>query len=338
MEFLSDLGSFTLKTLLITGALLVIIGFLFHLASRARKHGPRLEVEKLNLRYRAFRDHLESHLLGKKDYKRHLKEEKKIDKAEDGARPGRVFVLDFDGDIRASQVASLREEITAVLSVAKPDDEIVLRLESGGGMVTSYGLAASQLSRIRAKNIKLTICVDKIAASGGYMMACVADRILAAPFAVVGSIGVIAQVPNFHRVLKKHDVDFREVTAGQFKRTVTVFGEITEPGMAKFREQIEETHRLFKSFVHRYRPNLNLERVATGEHWYALEASNFGLVDEIMTSDEYLYARSQTSDLFRVQHQDQKKLFDRLADAASLTIRAVFTRLWSDAERTRFGA
>ncbi len=284
MEFVSELALFTLKTLLITGSIVVIAGVLFYLASHGRKHGPQLEVEKLNSRFRDFRHHLESHLLGKKDFKRLMKEEKKADDEQEGARPGRVFVIDFDGDIRASQVASLREEITAILSVAKADDEIVIRLESGGGLVTSYGLAASQLTRIRAKKIKLTVCVDKIAASGGYMMACVADRILAAPFAVVGSIGVIAQVPNFNRVLKKHDVDFREITAGQFKRTVTVFGEITEPGLAKFREQIEETHRLFKSFIHRFRPSLDLERVATGEHWFALEAESRGLIDEIITS------------------------------------------------------
>lgn len=337
MEFLSDLSLFALKTLLIVGGILVVAGFVFQMASRTRSHLPHLDVEKLNERYRSYRRNLSHHLFGKKEHKRILKEEKRALKEKAETKP-RVFVLDFDGDIRASQVQELREEITAVLSVLQPEkDEVVLRLESGGGLVTSYGLAASQLQRLREKKVKLTVCVDKVAASGGYMMACVADRILAAPFAVVGSIGVIAQVPNFNRVLKKHDVDYREVTAGEFKRTITVFGEITEPGLMKFREQIEGTHQLFKKFVLNHRPRLDLAKVATGEHWYALEALELGLVDQIMTSDEYLLARSHEAELFRIRYQDRKKLIDRLSEAAAESARQVVGRIWGDLERTRFG-
>ena len=109
----------------------------------------------------------------------------------------------------------------------------------------AYGLAASQMQRIRDKKLKLTVCVDKVAASGGYMMAVVADKIIAAPFAVLGSIGVLAQVPNFHRLLKKHDVDFEMLTAGKYKRTLTMFGENTDKGREKFQEDIEDTHVLF---------------------------------------------------------------------------------------------
>jgi len=339
MEFISDLGLFAVKTLLIVGGILTVAGFLFQLASRTRAHLPHLDVEKLNERYRSYRHNLSHHLFGKKEHKRIVKEEKKaLKEADDKIKP-RVFVLDFEGDIRASQAQELREEVTAVLSVASPEkDEVVVRLESGGGLVTSYGLAASQLARLREKKIKLTICVDKVAASGGYMMACVADRIIAAPFAVVGSIGVIAQVPNLNRVLRRHDVDYREVTAGEFKRTVTIFGEITEPGMAKFREQIEGTHQLFKKFVQNNRPGIDLGKVATGEHWYALEALELGLVDQIMTSDEYLLTRSQEAELFRIRYQDRKKLIDRVSEAVAESARQFVTRIWGDLERTRFGA
>ncbi|MGK3627588.1 protease SohB, partial [Acinetobacter sp. A11] len=149
----------------------------------------------------------------------------------------KIFVLDFKGDIQASAVENLREEITLILATAKAGrDRIVVRLESPGGMVHGYGLAAAQLVRLRDAGFHLTICVDKVAASGGYMMACIANEIIAAPFAIVGSIGVVAQVPNFNRLLKEHNVDFELYTAGQYKRTVTMFGENTPEGKAKFEE------------------------------------------------------------------------------------------------------
>ncbi len=340
MEFVADFGLFLLKTLVIVGAIIVIVSFLVQAGSSARQRpSPHIEVEKLNTRFRNFRRQLQNHLLGRKEFKSFLKEEKKAEKLEQKvSRPGRVFVLDFHGDLRASGIESLREEITAVLSVAKPgEDEVVLRLESGGGMVHAYGLAASQLARIRQANVKLTVCVDKVAASGGYMMACVANRILAAPFAIVGSIGVIAQVPNFHKVLKKHDVDFREFTAGEFKRTVTFFGEITDSGVQKFREQIEDTHRLFKEFVSLYRSQLDIGKVATGEHWFGTEALNLGLIDEIKTSDEYIYSRSQTADVYRIHYVTKKHWFERLPTAVAETLHHSLQKVWSDIEGTRFG-
>jgi serine protease SohB len=340
MEFLADFGLFALKTLLIfgvvIGGLITVLALISQSAGRNRGGEPHLEVQKLNSRFRTFKHILEEHLMGKKEYKKFIKDERKLRKGEDDQpREQRVFVIDFDGDIRASQVESLREEVTAILTVAKPTDEVVIRLESGGGMVTSYGLAASQLDRIREQKIKLTICIDKVAASGGYMMACVGERILAAPFAVVGSIGVIAQLPNLNRVLKKYDVDYREVTAGEFKRTVSVFGELTEPGLAKFREQIEGTHSLFKNFVQQHRPQLDIQRIATGEHWYALEAKDLGLVDEILTSDAYLVSRAASADIYKVSYEERKKLLDRLSEAVAMGVRSLVVRLLSDADRSR---
>jgi serine protease SohB len=337
VEFLAELALFALKSLLIVGSILVVAAFLFQMGARPGRRVPQIEVEKLNTRYRSFRRMLQSSLLGKKQFKKVLKDEKKADKQEDGAKPGRVFVLDFDGDIRATQVERMREEITAILSVSASDDEVVLRLESGGGLVTSYGLAASQLARIKKQGVKLTVCVDKVAASGGYMMACVADKILAAPFSVIGSIGVIAQVPNFNKLLKKHDVDYREVTAGEFKRTVTVFGEITQPGLEKFKEQIEETHALFKNFVKQHRPTIDLQKVATGEHWYGTDAKGLGLVDDITTSDEYLTLRATSADIFRIQFLGRRKLIERLTESAATALRQALMKVVSDTENRRFG-
>jgi serine protease SohB len=204
-----------------------------------------------------------------------------------------VFVLDFDGDLRATAVTALREEVTAILGVATPTDEVVVRLESPGGVVHGYGLAASQLARLRARNIPLTVCVDKVAASGGYLMACVASHIVAAPFAVLGSIGVVASVPNANRALTRLGVDFMDITAGEHKRTVTLFGPLREEGVAKLKSQVEETHDLFKSFVHEMRPALDVARVATGDHWHGTHALELGLIDELGTSDDCLLAKAE---------------------------------------------
>lgn len=340
MEFLYDFGLFLAKSIVIViavGAILILLVQAITAGRRRARNG--IEIEKLNERYKSFKRQMQSRLLGKKEYKAIAKAEKKKTKAEKGAaRETRLFVLDFEGDIRATATNDLREEVTAILAIAKAGDEVVLKLESGGGLVTSYGLAASQLTRLKSAGVKLTICVDKIAASGGYMMACVADQILAAPFAVVGSIGVIAQVPNFNKILKKHDVDYREVTAGEYKRTVTMFGEITEHGLQKFREQIGETHDLFKAFVSQNRPKMDIARVATGEYWYGTQALGLGLVDAIRTSDDYLVSHYETADVFHVQHHGKRRLADRVSESLSTVIHSLALKLWGTAEETRYGA
>ena len=229
--------------------------------------------------------------------------------------------------IDAAEVASLREEISAILTIAEKGDEVIVNVESGGGMVHGYGLASSQLDRLRQAEILLTICVDKVAASGGYMMACVANKIYAAPFAIVGSIGVVAQLPNFNRLLKKHEIDYEQHTAGDFKRTLTVFGENTDEGRQKFQQELEETHELFKAFVTKYRPQLDLAKVATGEHWYGQQAIELGLIDAISTSDDVLMQLAGERTVYKLRYQVRKKLADKIAHGASLSVNAIFNRL-----------
>ncbi|MFV5589989.1 protease SohB [Acinetobacter variabilis] len=225
----------------------------------------------------------------------------------------KIYVLDFKGDMAASAVESLREEITLILSTAKAGrDRVIVRLESPGGMVHGYGLAAAQLVRLREAGFHVTICVDKVAASGGYMMACIANEVISAPFAIVGSIGVVAQVPNFNRLLKENKIDFELYTAGQYKRTVTMFGENTEEGKAKFEEELQQTHALFKHFVEKYRPQLNVEKVATGEHWYGQDALDLNLVDKLQTSDEYLLGLLPQNDVYLIQTRKKPTLGEKL--------------------------
>ncbi|WP_100188137.1 protease SohB [Marinomonas sp. BSi20584] len=321
LEFLTDYVGFLLK--LVSVAL--VIGFLLAaLSSGKRKSQPgSLSVTKLNESYDAMKAQLDHQLLDKKVLKSLAKEKKKKEKLEKKAlkktpketeevAKKRLYVLDFDGDIKASAVETMREEITAILSVAKPQDEVVVRLESGGGVVHGYGLAASQLQRIREANIPLTICVDKVAASGGYMMACVADKIIAAPFAILGSIGVVAQVPNVHRLLDKSLIDVELHTAGKYKRTLTMLGVNTDEGREKFKQDLEDTHGLFKRFVSSQRPQLDIEDIATGDTWYGSEAIENKLIDVVMTSDAYLVSHYENADVIQVTYKQPKGMAERL--------------------------
>jgi len=314
-DFFLHYGLFLAEAITIVLAIVAVIIVAVRMSGRDSDN-EKLEVKKLNARYEDMALTLKSELLPKDEFKKTLKAAKKHRKETAKHGPGakkRLFVLNFDGDIKASAVTNMREEITAVLMVARSEDEVFVRLNSSGGMVHAYGLAASQLARIRTRNITLTVAVDKVAASGGYMMACVANRIVAAPFSIVGSIGVIAQLPNFNRVLKKNDIDFEQFTAGEFKRTVTMFGENTNAARAKFREEIEETHQLFKNFVHHYRPDLDIAKVSTGEHWYGTQALDLKLVDRLVTSDDYLLEQSQASDLFEIIYSMRKPWSARLS-------------------------
>jgi serine protease SohB len=313
-EFFLDYGLFLAKTATIVvamAALVILIGVVAQRRQGGRKDS--LEVKKLNKKYDDMAMALNANVLQKGAFKKYLKQAKEHQKeGKTAERRKRIFVLNFHGDIRASAVSSLREEITAVLTVATPQDEVFVRLESGGGIVHAYGLAASQLARVRERQIPLTVAVDKVAASGGYMMACVANRILAAPFAIIGSIGVIAQVPNFHKVLKKHDVDFEQFTAGEFKRTVTLFGENTEEAKAKFHEEIEDIHALFKDFIVKHRPSVDIERVSTGESWPGTRAFDNRLVDELKTSDDYMLENSQNADIYEVSYVSKKPFIKKV--------------------------
>ena len=263
-----------------------------------------------------------------------LKAQRKKGEDTGSERKPSLYVLHFKGDISASETAALREEISAIVQVAKPNDEVLLCLESPGGVVHGYGLAASQLMRLKQHNIKLTIAVDKVAASGGYMMACVADKIVSAPFAIIGSIGVVAQIPNIHRLLKKHDVDVDVMTAGEYKRTVTMLGENTEKGKQKFQQELEETHQLFKQFVSQNRPHLDVEQVATGEHWFGQQALNLNLVDEIMTSDDLLLQAMKEKQLIGVKYVVKKSLLHKVGKQAEESVDNIALRWLKKNERT----
>lgn len=261
--------------------------------------------------------------------KKDKKDSKSKAKAKGKNKAQQVFVLDFDGDMKATAVKHLREEISTLISTANKGDEVVIRLESGGGLVHSYGLAAAQLERLKSAGLKLTVCVDKVAASGGYMMACVADNIIAAPFAIIGSIGVVSQLPNFHKWLKNHDVDYEQFTAGDYKRTVTVFGENDDEDRAKYQEELEQTHKLFKHFVNRYRSMLDLDKVATGEHWYGEDALHLNLIDKLQTSDSYLLELMDNHEVYAL-HSRQKPTFAEklgLAQAAEAALSIAINKL-----------
>ncbi|MCC5795361.1 MAG: protease SohB [Chromatiales bacterium] len=315
MEFLYEYGMFLAKVATIVIAIVFVIIMSIGLGRKEQSEGG-LQVRKLNDKYREMATALRRAMLSGSA----LRAARKVEKAEKrkaskSARDKprrRAFVLDFRGDIRATGVAALREEISAVLAVAGGDDEVVLRLENYGGAVHEHGLAASQLERIRARGVRLTAVVDKVAASGGYLMACVANRIIAAPFAVIGSIGVLAQLPNFHRALESRGVDFEQVTAGRYKRTVTMFGRNTDEDRAKLKEELEEVHLLFKQAVTQHRPDLDVEQVATGEHWYGTRAKELGLVDELGSSDDYLMKLADDADLFHIRYRVRPTLTQRV--------------------------
>lgn len=315
MEFASEFALFLAKIISVLVTLVIAGGIVMFFMMRTRAMGEdHLEVKDLNRKYEHMGLVLKSAMLPRKAFKQALKQIKGAHKQKQKAgetRP-RMFVVNFHGDIRASDVASLREEISAILAVAGDGDEVMVLLESGGGTVHGYGLAASQLQRIRERGIRLTVAVDKVAASGGYMMACVADRIIAAPFAIVGSIGVLGQLPNFYRYLKNRDIDFEQITSGEYKRTLTLFGENTDTDRERFREQIEDTHQLFKSFVKTNRPQLDIDRIATGEHWYGSRALELELVDELKTSDDYLTETTRTHDVYQVTYLRKKPLLEKL--------------------------
>ena len=339
MEFFAQYAGFLLRTVTVVVAIVMVLLVIAALRSKGR--GPRhghLQVHKLNDVYQGLRERLEQAVLDKHTLKTQRKAEAKHAKQalKEGLKKPRVFVLDFDGDIKASATDNLRHEITALLSMATANDEVVLRLESGGGMVHSYGLASSQLARIRQAGIPLTVCVDKVAASGGYMMACIGDKILSAPFAILGSIGVVAQLPNVHRLLKKHEIDFEVLTAGEYKRTLTVFGENTDKGREKFQEDLETTHELFKGFVARYRPQLSIDEVATGEVWLGMAALDKLLVDDLQTSDEYLGNRAREAELFHLHYAEKKSLQERFGIATSVALDRVLLTWWSRLNQQRF--
>ena len=319
MDFLIDYSMFLAKTVTSVIAILIIIAFIIALVSKSKtKEKGRLSIKKINEKFDEITNTINEVIQTKsalKEKKKADKQAKKKQKAREKAKEPRrrIFMINFHGDIKASAVTALREEITAILLTAEPHDRVLCRLESPGGMVNSYGLAASQLRRIKAAKLKLIVSVDKVAASGGYMMACVADEIIAAPFSVIGSIGVVAQLPNFHRLLGKKNIDFEQLTAGEYKRTLTMFGKNTNKGREKMQDEIDDIHVLFKDFIHENRSKVDIDKVATGEHWFGTRALNLKLVDQLKTSDDYILAAKDEFDIYEVCYHIKKSLSKRIA-------------------------
>lgn len=324
-----QLGMFFSKVLIVVLLTLVLVAGIIALFSRGKqKITGKLSVKNLNKKFTETTEALQEQILTKKQFKKFNKQQKAAEKARnellETTPQKNIFVLNFNGDIKASPLVGLREEVTAILGIAKPQDEVVVNVESGGGMVNAYGLAAAQLQRFRQNQIPLTVIVDKVAASGGYMMASIANKIIAAPFAIIGSIGVVVQLPNFHRLLKENHVDFEQITAGSFKRTLTLFGENTREGRAKLQEEINDIHGLFKQLIHQYRPHLDMNKVATGEYWLGSQALELGLVDELNTSDDYLLKHSNTANIYSIQYQQKKSLSEKLTSSMSIMKRSLF--------------
>ena len=344
MNWFSQYSLFLAETVTVVVAILAILIFILCQRRKSSTVAGRMSVKDISKEYEQAKDEMLMSSMDEaeaKQFTKDLKKQKKLEKkqAKQAAKLNKkqtdtvasddtvkspettsalqtkpkLFVLSFNGSMDAHEVEELRQEITAVLAIIKPEDEVVVKLESPGGVVHGYGLAASQLLRFRTRNIPFTAVVDKVAASGGYMMACTANKIVAAPFAIVGSIGVVAQIPNFNRLLKKHDVDIELQTAGEYKRTLTMFGENTDEGRQKFKQELEETHLLFKDFVKEYRPNIDIEQVATGEHWFATQAKEKGLVDEISTSDDFILSHLDTHKIIAVNYQRKQKLSEKLS-------------------------
>lgn len=346
VNLFAEYGLFLAKIVTVVVAIAIVITLIANLTQRKKAQRGELRVTRLGEEYKEMKEEVAAALLDPHQHKQWHKNQKKKNKQEAKAAKARakrgeaapagkptLYVLDFKGSIDAHEVSALREEVTAVLAVAKPQDEVLLRLESPGGVVHGYGLAASQLQRLRERQIPLTIAVDKVAASGGYMMACVANNIVAAPFAIIGSIGVVAQIPNFNRLLKRNDIDIELHTAGQYKRTLTLLGENTEEGREKFREDLNETHQLFKEFVHSMRPSLDIDAVATGEHWYGVQAQEKGLVDQISTSDDLIIARMQERDVVSLRYMQRKRLMDRFTGSAAQSLDRLLLRWWQRGQK-----
>lgn len=314
MDFFVDLAAFLIKAGILAAASVFVLGSLIGMIRRAR-----MDPGQDHLRVTYLNEELADHSLSilnammpPKAFKKLARRQQQELGVKSRTRP-KTFILDFFGDLAASSVDALRQQINALLLVLEEKDEVLVRLESSGGKAHAYGFAAAQLGRLKGENRRLVVSIDRVAASGGYMMACVADHIIAAPFALVGSIGVLAMVPNFHRLLQQFNVDYDEFAVGENKKNISLLGANTEEGKQKFIQDMEEFHRDFKGFVAEHRPAVKIDEAADGDVWYGEKARTLGLVDELKTSDDFLLERIKERDLFRVEFVESKPLRKRLS-------------------------
>jgi len=338
IDLLVAYGFFLLKV--ITVLLVILIPIL--MISSSTKHRKetdkgRIIVKNLSNKLEEIGVTLKSAEMDPKAYKSFLKERNKKKKKEiKGKSKEIVYVLDFKGDIQASAVGKLKQEVNAIIASQVKCKEVVIKVESGGGSAYAYGLCAAELKRLVDNKIKLTVCIDKIAASGGYLMSCVATKIVAAPWAIVGSIGVIAQLPNFHRLLKKLDIDIEMHTAGKFKRTLTTLGENTKQGREKFISELEDLHVVFKDFVKENRSKIQVAKVSTGEVWQGEKAKKLGLIDEIGTSDDYLLKLASKFKLLEIQYFEKKPFTARIGSAAEVIVEKGIYKILDIFNKDRF--
>ena len=340
MDFIAQYGVFLLKVItIVTAILLPILMIINSSKGKSVSEKGHLQIKNLSDQFENMGFAIQGTLMTPKALKKFRKELHKQKKKEE-KNPAKdqqsIFVLNFNGDIQASEVDKLKHEINAILVSDTKCKEVVLKVESGGGSAYAYGLCAAELKRLVDNKIKLTVCIDKVAASGGYLMSCVATKIVAAPWALVGSIGVIAQMPNINKLLKKNLVDFEMHTAGEFKRTLTVFGENTEEGRSKFKSELEDLHIIFKDFVKDNRPEIDTSVVATGEVWQGEKALAVGLIDEISTSDDYLVKLSKKFKLFQIDYIEKKNLSERFAFAAETFFNKTVLKIYDSLNKSRF--
>tara|TARA_B100000674_G_scaffold125360_1_gene96304 strand:- start:144 stop:1172 length:1029 start_codon:yes stop_codon:yes gene_type:complete len=340
MEILTDYFIFLLKVFTI--AIAITVPLLLIIGSSKGKSQPKgkLSITNLSEKFESMGNAVKSSLMNPKELKKFkkdlTKDKKKKDKNKEKDEKDSAFVLNFKGDIQATEVEKLKQEINAILLSEAPCKEVIIRVESGGGSAYAYGLCAAELKRLVDNDINLTVCIDKVAASGGYLMSCVASKIIAAPWAIVGSIGVIAQMPNFHRLLKKNSIDFEMHTAGAYKRTLTTLGENTEEGRKKFKSDLEDLHIIFKDFVKEQRPQVDTEVVATGEVWQGKEAIDVGLIDSIETSDNYLVSLSKKVNLFEIEFVEKKNLSEKFAFSMQIILEKSLLKFYDLINRDRF--
>ncbi|MSO14475.1 protease SohB [Rickettsiales endosymbiont of Trichoplax sp. H2] len=325
--FLSEYLMFLFKTLTIVGSIIFIIIVYFYIKARIRKSKDDglLIVKDLSRHYYELKLQMLKTISSKHKIKDTVKEFKKVLKGKkQKENEQNIYVIKFKGNIKATAVESLKEEITAILSIAHKRDKVVLILESPGGTVSGYGLASSELNRIKNKGIKLIVIVDKVAASGGYMMASIASQIIAAPFAIIGSVGVASQIPNFNQLLKDKGIEYEQITSGKYKRTVTMFGKNTDEGRQKLQLELEEIHSQFKSLIKKQRPNIDIEKISTGEYWLAEKAKELKLVDDLMTSDEYLMDLNESgNNIYQIEYKKELSLMNKLSVACN-NIKSIF--------------
>lgn len=220
------------------------------------------------------------------------------------ARPasGKVTaVLRFEGDTMATGRQDFARMVDEVLHNKERIQRVIVVVNSPGGGVSVYGQMFAGMERMRNAGVDVTACVDTYAASGGYLMSVPAQRIIAAPFAMVGSIGVVSEFMNFNKLLRRLGVEPMTITAGELKRTVTPLSEVTEENKAAYKAQLEAIHRQFIAVVKKYR-EVDADRVCTGNHWTAAESVELklNLVDGLATSQEYLFEANQTEDLVTI--------------------------------------